>query len=259
MNSEIRFIDTHAHMYDEAFISEIDVFVSKAQQQHVAEIYLPNCDRHTITPMMQIVEMYPEVFKPMMGLHPCYVKDDYEAELLIVKEWLDKYNFAAIGEIGLDYYWDQTYVTQQKAAFELQTDWALDKKLPVIIHTRNSIDDGIAIISQKQNGNLKGIFHCFSGTLEQAKKIVDLGFYLGIGGVVTYKKSELPLIVEQIALDHLVVETDAPYLAPMPYRGKTNESAYIPIVAQKIADIKQISLEQVATQTTINARNIFKY
>lgn len=255
----MHFVDTHAHMYDEQFSDNIDAFVSNALEQQVKEIYLPNCDRHTIAPMMQLTAQYPGIFKPMMGLHPCYVKEDYRQELDIVTEWLDRYDFAAVGEVGLDYYWDKTFVNQQKEAFRYQIQLALDKDLPVIIHTRDSIDDGIAIVQSLQKGQLRGIFHCFSGTAEQAKAIVDTGFKLGIGGVVTFKKSTLPDILKEIALEDLVLETDAPYLAPMPYRGKRNESAYIPLIAQKIADIKQTDIGTVATVTSATAGTLFKY
>jgi TatD DNase family protein len=255
----MQFIDTHAHLYDEQFLDNIDEFVQRSLEQRVTEVYMPNCDQYTIEPMMSVAQKYPQILKPMIGLHPCYVKEDYKTELDIMLQWLDKSSFAAIGEIGLDYHWDTTFVAQQKEAFQLQTNWALQKKLPIVIHTRESIDDGIGIIQSLQNGSLKGVFHCFSGTLEQAKKIVDMGFKLGIGGVITYKKSNLPTIVEEIGLEHLILETDAPYLAPTPYRGKRNESAYIPIIAQKIADIKQINIEEVATITTANAKALFIY
>jgi len=246
-------------MYDEQFTDHIDVFVQQALDQQVKEIYLPNCDSHTIAPMMRLTEQYPGIFKPMMGLHPCYVKEDYKKELETVASWLDRYDFAAVGEVGLDYYWDLTFVAQQQEAFRYQVQLALDKHLPVIIHTRDSIDDGIGIIGSMQNGDLRGIFHCFGGTLEQAKAITGLGFKLGIGGVVTFKKSTLPEILQEIPLEDIVLETDAPYLAPAPYRGKRNESAYIPLIASKIADIKQTDIATVAAVTTATARTLFKY
>lgn len=255
----MQFIDTHAHMYDEQFLENIDEFVQKAEAEFVHQIYLPNCDQHTIAPMMDICKQYPGVFKPMMGLHPCYVKEDYETELKIVADWLAKEKFAAIGEIGLDFYWDKTFAEQQIKAFEYQTRLALDYNLPIIIHTRSSTDEAIALLKTLQNGNLKGIFHCFGGTSEQAQQIIDLGFLMGIGGVVTFKKSELPEVLKNVPLSHLVLETDAPYLAPMPFRGKQNQSAYIPYIAEKIAQIKALSIEEVARVTTANAQQLFKF
>jgi len=255
----MQFIDTHAHMYDEQFLENIDEFVKKAQAEFVNEIYLPNCDQHTIAPMMEICKQYPEVFKPMMGLHPCYVKEDYKAELQIVADWLAKEKFAAVGEIGLDFYWDKTFAAQQIKAFEYQTRLALDYDLPIIIHTRSSTDEAIELLKPLQNGNLKGIFHCFGGTQQQAQQIIDLGFMMGIGGVVTFKKSELPEVLKNVPLSQIVLETDAPYLAPMPFRGKQNQSAYIPYIAEKIAQIKEMSIEDVAQITTSNAQKLFKF
>jgi TatD DNase family protein len=183
---------------------------------------------------------------------------NYKLELEIAESWLQKEKFSAIGEIGLDYYWDTTFVSEQKEAFNLQMDWALSLQLPIIIHTRESIQDGIDMVRAKQNGNLQGIFHCFGGSAEEAKQIIDLGFYLGIGGVATFKKSSLPEILKDIPLEHIVLETDAPYLAPVPYRGKRNESSYIPIIGTKIAEIKNCSVEEVAAITTQNAERIFR-
>ena len=255
----MQFIDTHTHLYDEQFLEDIDSFVTDAQAAGVYKMYLPNCDSTTIEPMMTIVRKHPQVLLPMMGIHPCYVKENYKDELAIVEKWLGNYDFAAIGEIGLDYYWDQTFVPQQKDAFNIQMQWAKEKDLPIIIHTRDSIDDGISIVKAQQNGRLKGIFHCFGGTLEQAKAIIDLGFHLGIGGVVTFKNSNLGDVLKQIPLEYIVLETDAPYLAPMPFRGKRNESKYIPLIAEKLVSIYQSALEEVARITTNNANKIYKY
>lgn len=255
----MKWIDTHAHMYDEQMANDLPELVNQAIQEGVTEIYLPNCDQHTIDPMLQLEAQFPEVFKPMIGLHPCYVKEDYTEEIAIVLDWLQKREFAAIGEIGLDYYWDLTFKNEQQKAFEQQIQWAIDYDLPIAIHTRESIDDGIAIVRNMQKGQLKGVFHCFSGTVEQAEQIIDLGFYLGIGGVVTYKKSTLPEIVAAVDLKHLVLETDAPYLAPVPYRGKRNVSNYIPIIGQAVASIKNVPLSDVAAITTANAKDLYKY
>jgi len=204
-----------------------------------------------------MADEWPDNCMPMMGLHPCYVKENYRDELELVAAWLLKRKFYAVGEIGLDYYWDMTYKAQQIESFETQIDLALAYDLPIVIHSRESTRDCIDIVSKKQNGKLHGIFHCFSGTKEEAQQITKLGFYLGIGGALTYKKSTLPDIIKETELANIVLETDAPYLAPVPYRGKRNESSYIPIVAQKIAEIKKISVQEVAAITTANAIKIF--
>ena len=251
------FIDTHTHLYDEQLMTEELAMIQRALDAGVNKMYMPNCDSTTIDGMLLLADKYPDSCLPMMGLHPCYVKDNYKDELAIVNEWLGKRKFAAVGEIGLDYYWDKTYVPQQKEAFEIQIDWALLQNIPIVIHSRESTQDCIDIVRRKQNGKLKGIFHCFSGSLEQAKQIIDIGFYLGIGGVVTFKKAGLAEIVQQLPLDNIVLETDAPYLAPTPYRGKRNESAYIPLIADKIAELKQVSVEDVARITTANAEKVF--
>lgn len=251
------FIDTHTHLYDEQFDADRAAIIEKAIAAGVSKMYLPNCDSTTIEPMMSMAKQWPEHCFPMMGVHPCYIKENYKEELSLAESWLSKANFSAIGEIGLDYYWDTTFVPQQKEAFNLQMDWALDLGLPIVIHTRESLQDGIDMVKAKQSGQLKGIFHCFGGTPEEAKQIIDLGFYLGIGGVSTFKKSTLPEVLENISLEYLVIETDAPYLAPVPYRGKRNESSYIPLIGTKIAEIKNCSVEKVAEITTKNAELIF--
>lgn len=250
------FTDTHTHLYDERLIND-EGQIQRAIEAGVTKMYMPNCDRNTIAGMLQLADKWEANCMPMMGLHPCYVKEDYKDELAIVADWLTKRRFYAVGEIGLDYYWDKTFKVQQIEAFETQVDWALQYDLPIVIHSRESTQDCIDIVRKKQNGKLKGIFHCFSGSMEQAKEVVSLGLYLGIGGVVTYTKGNLPDIVKEIPLSGIVLETDAPYLAPIPHRGKRNESSYIPIIAQKIADIKNIPLQEVAAVTNLNADNIF--
>ncbi|MBS1780970.1 MAG: TatD family hydrolase [Bacteroidetes bacterium] len=252
------FTDTHTHLYDEQLTAEEDILIQRALDAGVTKMYMPNCDSATIAEMMRITKKFPDNCYPMMGLHPCYVKENYVQELAIVEDWLKKEKFYGVGEIGLDYYWDITHVPQQVMAFEQQIDWALQYDLPIIIHSRESTKDCINIVSQKQNGNLRGIFHCFSGTLEEAKQIIDLGFYLGIGGVVTFKKSSLPDIIQNIDISNLVLETDAPYLAPVPYRGKRNESSYIPLIADKISDILALPVAEVARITNENAQKVFR-
>ncbi|MCB0699447.1 MAG: TatD family hydrolase, partial [Chitinophagaceae bacterium] len=236
------YIDTHTHLYDEQLLRDEDEMIQRAIDAGVTKMYMPNCDSSTIAGMMQLAEKHPNHCFPMMGLHPCYVKENYKDELSIVAEQLAKHKFHAVGEIGLDYYWDTTFVKEQKEAFSLQIDWALQYDLPIVIHTRESLQDGIDMVKAKQNGKLKGIFHCFGGTLEEAMQITDIGFLLGIGGVATFKNSKLPETLKSVDLKHIVLETDAPYLAPTPYRGERNESCYISLIAEKLATIKQTEL-----------------
>lgn len=250
------YIDTHTHLYDERLLAD-EGQVQRAIDAGVTRMYMPNCDSHTITPMLGLADQWPIHCYPMMGLHPCYVKEHFKDELAIVSEWLKKRDFSAVGEIGLDYHWDLTFKKEQIEAFEIQIDLALQYALPIVIHSRQSTADCIDIVAKKQNGKLNGIFHCFGGSYEEAVKIVDLGFYLGIGGVVTYKNTNLPEILKDIQLSNIVLETDAPYLTPLPHRGKRNQSSYIPLIAQKIAEIKNCALEEVAAITTENAERIF--
>lgn len=252
------FIDTHTHLYSEEFDADRFDRINDAISKSVNKFYMPNVDSRTIEGMLQLEVHFPDQCFPMMGLHPCSVKENYREELDIVKKWLDLRRFSAIGEIGIDLYWDKTFFKEQTLAFREQIYWALEYNYTIVIHCRNAFDEIFSIL--KSYDKLpKGIFHCFSGDFIQAEKILSLGnFKLGIGGVVTFKNSGLDKVVEQIPLHDLVLETDAPYLAPVPYRGKRNESAYIPLIAQKIADIKNISVEEVARVTTENAIEIFE-
>lgn len=250
-------IDTHTHLYDEETVALQDEHILRAIRAGVEKLYMPNCDSTTIYGMMSLAKRFPEHCFAMMGLHPCYVKENYKDELAIVEQQLAQNKFAGVGEVGLDFYWDRTFAAEQKIAFEQQINWALHYQLPVIIHSRSSTKECIDIVRKKQNGNLTTIFHCYSGTVSEAQEIVDLGGFLGIGGVVTYKKTNLPEVLLSVSLDNIVLETDAPFLAPVPYRGKRNESTYLPIIAQKIAEVYQVSVEEVAERTTINAQKIF--
>jgi TatD DNase family protein len=207
--------------------------------------------------MMALEERFPGVCIAMMGLHPCYVKANVAEELALVKEWLGKRKFAAVGEIGLDFYWDKTFEKEQYAAFDQQMQWALDMNLPIVIHTRNAMQETINRVKPFAALGLKGIFHCFSGSVESARQIINMDFHLGIGGVVTYKNAGLPEVLAEVPLDRLVLETDAPYLSPVPYRGKRNESGYLTYVVSKLSDIKQVSEEEIARITTENAARIF--
>lgn len=251
------YIDTHTHLYDERLITD-DQQISRAIEAGVTRMFMPNCDSETIPRMLSLADRYPDNCFPMMGLHPTYVKENYQDELAIVREWLAKRKFWAVGEIGLDYYWDVTFKEQQKEAFAAQIDMALQYDIPIVIHSREATQDCIDIVRSKQNGLLTGVFHCFSGTLDEARQIIDLGFYLGIGGSLTYKKNDLPETLKQLSIDNVVLETDAPYLAPVPFRGKRNESAYIPHVAVKLAEVMGLAYLDVAAVTTTNANKLFK-
>ena len=251
-------IDTHTHLYDDRFAPDYALAVADCLAAGVEKLYMPNCDSSTIVPMLHLADNWPDACIPMMGLHPTYVKENVADELTIIESWLGKRPFAAIGEIGLDYYWDKTYVPQQKKAFNIQMDWAAAHNLPIVIHSREATQDCIDMVREKQKSiPVKGIFHCFSGTVAEAEQIAAMGMYIGIGGVVTYKNGGLAETVAALPLDIMVLETDAPYLAPVPFRGKPNHSRYLPVIAQKIADIKGLDISEVAAITTANAQKVF--
>jgi TatD DNase family protein len=249
--------DTHAHLYASQFDNERDQMMQRCFDTGVSRIFLPNIDVHSIQPMLDLVWKYPENCFPMMGLHPCSVDEHVEAHLFQIQKWFKKRKFYAVGEIGLDYYWSVEFKDAQIAAFKKQIQWAIQQDLPIVIHSRNSTNDCIAVLQELMHPRLRGIFHCFSGNALEAKTITDMGFYLGIGGVLTYKNSGLDAAIEDIPLEKLVLETDAPYLAPNPHRGKRNETAYIIHVAQKLAELKHTSLAVVATITTQNSKELF--
>ncbi|ULQ54958.1 TatD family hydrolase [Flavihumibacter rivuli] len=251
-------IDTHCHLYLEEFKPDINEVMSRAGSEGVEAIYLPAIDSSEHRNMFDLEAAWPGKCFAMMGLHPCYVKETVEEELKLVEDWLAKRPFAAVGEIGLDFYWDRTFEAQQYDAFRRQVILAKQYELPIVIHSRNSTQECINIVKEHQDGHLNGIFHCFSGSYESAKEIIKAGFYLGIGGVLTYKNAGLPAVLEKLSLDHLVLETDAPYLTPVPFRGKRNEPSYLKYVVTKLADIYKVSEEEVAERTTANARKIFK-
>lgn len=251
-------IDTHAHIYSTKFDSDRDQVIEEIRAAGIERIYMPNVDVETIDRMLDCEERFGDLCIPMMGLHPCDVKEDFREQLAVMEGWLGKRQFAAIGEIGTDLYWDKSTFGIQKEALEIQIDWAKNLDLPIVLHCRDSIDETIEIVEKAQNGSLKGIFHCFTGNLDQAKRIVDLGFLLGIGGVVTFKNGGLDQVIPYIGLEHLVLETDAPYLAPVPHRGKRNSPAFLPLIAERIGDLKSISKEAVALATKENALKLFK-
>ena len=250
-------IDTHAHLYAEQFDEDRANVMESAMSCGVEKIFLPNIDSNSIDAMLALEAAYPDRCFAMMGLHPCSVKADYKEELKIVKGWLDRRKFCAVGEIGMDLHWDTTFAKEQEEAFRMQMNWAKELELPIVIHSRKATDEIIEIVTSEKTDQLRGIFHCFGGSVEQANKIIDLGFYLGIGGVLTFKKSGLDEVLKSVDMKHLVLETDSPYLAPTPFRGKRNESAYTLKVAEKLAEVKGLSVENVAEITTRNALNIF--
>ncbi len=251
------FTDTHAHIYLPEFAESRKEMLELAEKEGVNKIFLPAIDSGSHAALLELAAQYPERCRPMMGLHPCSVKENFREELKIARDYLEKGGFVAVGEIGLDFYWDKTFTGQQYLAFEEQIRWAIEFNLPIAIHSRNSTDECIDVVRRNQNGKLKGVFHCFSGTADQAEQVMDLGFYLGIGGVLTFKNGGLDKVFESIGLDKVVLETDAPYLAPVPFRGKRNEPSYIKYVVEKLASLKNISIEDVAEITERNVRNLF--
>lgn len=250
-------IDTHTHLYLEQFEEDRTQVVQRAIDAGVELMYLPNVNRNTILPMLELEGQFPGHVHAMMGLHPCSVKDDYLEQLQIVEEWLNRRDFCAIGEIGIDLYWDKTHVAQQEEAFLTQVRWAKEMGKPIVIHARESTDQILELLKPEADERLKGIFHCFTGTREQAQAVMELGFLMGIGGVLTFKNSGLDRVVEEVPLEYLVLETDSPYLAPVPHRGKRNESSYIPLIGGRLAEIKGKKVEEVAYLTSENARKLF--
>lgn len=250
-------IDTHAHIYSNEFNPDREDVLSHCKDLGIARIYMPNVDHASIDAMLEVEHKHPDQCIAMMGLHPCSVKKDFEKELYRVEEWLSKRNFAAIGEMGTDLYWDKTHWEQQTEAFKIQIGWAKKYNLPVVIHCRESIDQTIELLTPMADGKLKGVFHCFSGSFEQAKKITSMGFYLGLGGVSTFKNGGLDKVIPDLDLENLVLETDSPYLAPVPHRGKRNSPEYIPLLATKISELKKITLDELRSITTSNAIRLF--
>ena len=256
-------IETHAHIYDEQFGQDRNAMLERAFSAGIKQIWMPNCDHETIDGMLALEKQYPEVCHAMMGVHPCYVKENFEEELNVVEQWLEHRKFILIGEIGLDFYWDLTFVTQQEEVFLRQLALAKKYNLPICIHSRNSKNNEhnailrcIELIKQFGWEDSRGIFHCFSGNLEEAQKIIEINFLLGIGGVATFKNGGMDTILPHIDLKHIVLETDSPYLAPVPHRGKRNEVVYIGLVARRIAEIKAIDFDEVVQQTTQNALSL---
>jgi TatD DNase family protein len=257
MNPSMELIDTHTHIYSREFREDIGEVIERAISGGVGRFYMPAVDSSSTEAMLALEEAYPGICFSMMGLHPCHVNRDFRSELAHVEGWLEKRKFAAVGEVGLDFHWDTTYVQEQFEAFHLQATWARNYGLPLVIHSRKSMEECIGLVSEHQDGNLRGIFHCFSGSEEQARRITDLGFLLGIGGVATYKNGGLEPVIRAIGLSQVVLETDAPYLAPVPFRGKRNEPSYLTRVAEKLAEFTGTEVSEVARITTENALKLF--
>jgi TatD DNase family protein len=253
----MRFIDTHAHLYSNPIKENLSGVVKNAFDNGIDTILMPAIDSSTLHAMLDVETTYPKNCMAMMGLHPCSVKENVEEELEVVEQQLQKRKFIAIGEIGLDFYWDKTFTAQQHHAFNKQMEWALAYSLPIVIHTRNAMGETIEAVKPFAKKGVRGIFHCFSGSKESAEQIIGMGFHLGLGGVLTYKNAGVAEAIATIPMEWLVLETDAPYLAPVPYRGKTNEPAFMIQVAMKLAEIKNIPLHEVAEMTTKNAEGVF--
>jgi TatD DNase family protein len=250
-------IDTHTHLYDEQFDCDRDLVISRAIKCGIERMLLPNIDVHTIQPMFDTCSKYPDCCFPMLGLHPTSVDNDFERQLDVIATYLDNTKIVAIGETGIDLYWDRQYLGQQLEAFRIQIGWAKKLGLPLVIHCRKSYNEIISVLRKEQDGLLTGVFHCFPGNLRQAEEVTALGFMLGIGGVVTYKNAEMATVVQNIGIEHILTETDAPYLPPAPFRGKRNESAYIYNIVQKIAELKSMPINEVIDATKANAKRIF--
>jgi len=254
------FVDTHTHLFLEQFTEDIDAVMSRAVSSDIQRFYLPNIDRSTFGQMMALVKKYPDHCLPLIGLHPCSVGEEFESELDFVEEKARAGGFYGIGEVGIDLYWDKTFLKEQQQALARQIELAKELALPIIIHCRDSFDEIFEVVDSLNNETLSGIFHCFTGNLEQANRIIEYeGFKMGMGGVLTFKNSGLDKTIAGVALEHLVLETDSPYLAPVPNRGKRNESSYLVEVAKKLAEIKGVSIEEVAEITTKNANEVFKF
>ena len=249
--------DTHTHLYSSQFNEDQAAMMQRAKQAGVSRFFIPAIDSSHTKSMLKLEKDFPDDVFLMMGLHPTSVQTNYLEELAHVKEWIDQKDFYAIGEIGIDLYWDKSFLAEQQEAFRTQIKWAKEKKLPIVIHCRDAFDETFEVLESEKSDDLRGIFHCFTGTLEQAKKAISYNMKLGIGGVATFKNGKIDKFLNEIDIKHIVLETDAPYLAPTPFRGKRNESAYITNVADKLVDIYGISFDQIAEVTTQNSKDVF--
>ena len=252
-------IDSHSHIYLPDFDQDRAKMLERAENEGVTRILLPAIDSATHDAMLSTELAFQGFCISMMGVHPCSVNQNFKNELQVARDHFEKRNFIAVGETGLDFYWDKTYTSQQYEAFHTQIDWALEYDIPVVIHSRDATSECIEVVAGRQKGALKGVFHCFSGTAEQAKTLIDLGFYLGIGGVLTFKNAGLDKVMQGLDLERIVLETDAPYLAPVPFRGKRNEPSYLKYVVEKLSQLKNCTVEDVKSITTANAVRLFGY
>ncbi len=251
------FIDSHAHLYTSQFDEDRDAVIQRAIASNVQKIFLPNIDSSSTEAMFDLAEKYPDVCFPMMGLHPCSVKDNYEDELAHIKEVQSSRKIYGVGEMGIDLYWDKTFEKEQVIAFRTQIEWAIEWKLPIIIHSRDALHVTLNIVEEMQHPDLAGVFHCFAGTVEEAERIMKVGFYMGVGGVATFKNGGMDKTLPGIDMNGIILETDSPYLAPTPHRGKRNESSYIPLVAERIALLKEMPLNEVMEISTANSLQLF--
>lgn len=257
MKKYYELVDTHCHLYLEDFAPDLSEYMARAAEEGVSRIYMPSLDSHHFNGMVELERKYPGRCLSMIGIHPCYVKENYVDELEFMRKALESRTFAGVGEIGLDYYWDRNYDEFQMLCFREQIALAKDYGLPIVIHSRSSMEATIQVLTDEKDDRLRGIFHCFSGTYEDAMAVIGCGLYLGIGGVVTYKNAGLAEVLAQIPLEHIVLETDAPYLTPAPFRGKRNESSYLKYIVEKIAAVKGVTVVEVAAVTTSNANKVF--
>jgi TatD DNase family protein len=250
-------IDTHCHLYSEEFSGERRAIIQRAIDEGVSKFYLPNVDISSMDAMLELEKDFPDHCFAMMGLHPCSVKEDYEVQLEVVRDWLAVRKFAAIGEIGLDFHWDLSFKEQQYDAFRRQLEWSMNYRMPVVIHSRESLRECMDLVLETGNRRIRGIFHCFGGNIAEAREIIDMGMYIGIGGVLTYKNRVLGAVIKEIGLGRVVLETDAPYLAPVPFRGKRNEPAYLVHIVEKLAEITGLEKREICRITTSNAAEVF--
>jgi len=253
----MQLFDTHTHLYLSQFNEDRDEVINSAVNLGIEKLLLPNIDSKSINPLLELCNIFPDNCFPALGLHPTSVKNNYKEELDIIEDWINKTKVYAIGETGIDLYWDKTFIKEQIKAFSYQIELAIKYNLPVIIHMRESFDQVIEVLDNFKGENLTGVFHCFTGTIQQAEMIVKKGFKLGIGGVVTFKNSGLDVTLKKFDMSHIILETDSPYLAPVPKRGKRNESSYLIHIAKKVADIKELTITKLAEITTNNAKQLF--
>jgi len=253
-------IDTHAHIYDEAFDSDRAEMIERAKNAGVKKIILPNVDSESLPRILKLTEKYPDYCFAAIGLHPTSVKDDYKSELALVKSELERRKYIAVGEIGIDLYWDKTFYKEQVVAFQQQIEWALEYKLPIIIHVRDSFRETMEALKLFRGKGLKGVFHSFTGNIDEANEIIEFGgFMLGVNGIATFKNSTLAETLRQVSLDNIILETDAPYLTPMPFRGKRNESSYLKYICEKLAEIYNVDFREIDRVTTQNVKEIFEF